>query len=247
MKPIIGIPGNVLTQQSASYEGLPLTYTPQGFIDGITAGFGLPMVIPMGKPENAKQYISHIDGLLLAGGQDVSPLLYGEEPIPALTATSPVRDTFEIALIQEAIAQKKPILAVCRGIQIANVAFGGSLYQDLTHSYPDLAVQHVQQTMYDSGAHTIDLDPESRLAAIYGKSYVVNSYHHQAIKELAEPFKAVAWSKDNLIEGIEAKDPALSFVGVQWHPELMVHSDKKMQQLFTEFVSRVKKGISPAL
>lgn len=247
MKPIIGIPGNILTQQSPSFDGLPITYTPQGFIDGILAGFGLPSVIPMGKPEDAKQYIAHIDGLLLAGGQDVSPLLYGEEPIPALTATSPKRDAFEIALVKEAVQQKKPILAVCRGIQLVNVAYGGSLYQDLTHSYPDLAVQHVQQTMYDNGAHTVTLDPDSRLAAIYGNTYVVNSYHHQAIKELAPPFKAVAWSKDHLIEGIEAKDSDISLVGVQWHPELMVHSDEKMQQLFTEFVSRVKKSISPAI
>lgn len=247
MKPIIGIPGNILTQQSPSFDGLPITYTPQGFIDGVLAGFGLPSVIPMGNPEDARQYIAQVDGLLLAGGQDVSPLLYGEEPIPALTATSPKRDAFEIALVKEAVQQKKPILAVCRGIQLVNVAYGGSLYQDLTHSYPDLAVQHVQQTMYDNGAHTVNLDPDSRLAAIYGSTYVVNSYHHQAIKVLAEPFKAVAWSKDHLIEGIEAKDPDVSLVGVQWHPELMVHSDEKMQQLFTEFVSRVKKNISPAI
>lgn len=247
MKPIIGVPGNILTQQSPSFYGLPITYTPQGFVDGILTGLGLPMVIPMGTPKDVKQYISQIDGLLLAGGQDVSPLLYGEEPIPALTATNPKRDIFEIALIKEAVNQKKPVLAVCRGIQLANVAYGGSLYQDLTQSYPELAVQHIQQTMYDNGAHTVTIDPESRLASVYGETYVVNSYHHQAIKELAEPFKAVAWSKDNLIEGIEAKDPTVSLVGVQWHPELMIHSDEKMQQLFTEFVSRVKKTISPAL
>lgn len=247
MKPIIGIPGNILTQQSPDFNGLPITYTPQGFVEGIMTAYGLPSVIPLGNPKDAKEYVSRIDGLLLAGGQDVSPLLYGEEPIPALGTTSPVRDTFEIALINEAIRQKKPILAVCRGMQILNVAFGGSLYQDLASSYSDLSVQHIQQTMYDNGAHTVSIDPDSRLAKIYGTTYVVNSYHHQAIKELADPFEAVAWSKDRLIEGFEAKDSEVSIVAVQWHPELMIKTDEKMQQLFTEFVSRVKKSKAPAL
>lgn len=247
MKPIIGIPGNILTQQSPSFDGLPITYTPHGFVEATITAYGLPNVIPLGDPKDAKAYISHIDGLLLAGGQDVSPLLYGEEPIPALGTTSPLRDTFEIALIKEAVKQQKPILGVCRGLQLLNVAYGGTLYQDLATSYSDLTVQHIQHTQYDNGAHTITLDPDSRLAKVFGPAYVANSYHHQAIKELAEPFEAVAWSKDKLIEGFEAKDPSANIVAVQWHPELMVHTDEKMQQLFTDFVSRVKKSIAPAL
>lgn len=245
-QPIIGIPGNQMTHLSPEYQGLPITYTPQGFIAGIQAAWGLPVILPINDPSLAEEYIDRIDGLLLAGGQDVSPLLYGEEPGLKLGATNPERDLFEIALIKEAVKKEKPILAVCRGMQLLNVAYGGTLYQDVTDN-PDFTVQHVQRIFSGTAAHTIDIDPSSRLGAIYGETYVVNSYHHQAVKQLADPFKAVAWSKDNLIEAYEAKDPDTSIVAVQWHPELMAPNEEKMQILFKEFVSRVKKSIAPAL
>ncbi|MGX7394542.1 gamma-glutamyl-gamma-aminobutyrate hydrolase family protein [Carnobacterium mobile] len=236
-KPLIGIAGNSLIDLNVT-NGLPVTYTPQGFVDGIVAAEGAPIVLPISLPEEAADYIERIDGLLLAGGQDVSPLLYGEEPSLKLGATSPTRDAFEMALIKEAVAQHKPILAVCRGFQLLNVAYGGTLYQDLSH-YPDLTVQHIQQTYFDLGTHTIDIEPDSRLGTIFGKTYLVNSYHHQAVKELARAFKPVAWSKDLLIEGFEAVDSKQSIVAVQWHPELMMKRDSKMQDLFNEFVERV--------
>lgn len=238
MKPLIGIAGNVLSDLAVT-NGLPITYTPQGFVDGIDRAEGTPVVLPISSPADASDYISRIDGLLLAGGQDVSPLLYNEEPSLQLEATNPARDAFEMALIEAAVAQKKPILAVCRGLQLLNVAYGGTLYQDLS-DYPDLAVQHIQKTHFETGAHTILIDPDSSLGKIFGDTYIVNTYHHQAVKKIAKPFKAVAWSKDKLIEGFEAIDPKQSIVAVQWHPELMMKQDRKMQQLFDEFVGRVK-------
>lgn len=235
-KPIIGIPGNILRGLEQAF-GLPVTYTPQGFIEGIQIANGVPLIFPISPPEDASYYVDQIDGLLLTGGQDISPMLSGEEPHLKLEITKPARDAFEMALIKETLAQHKPILAVCRGMQLLNVVHGGTLYQDVS-DYKDLAVQHVQQTYSNTGSHTITLDEESQLGHIFGPTYLVNSYHHQAIKELAEPFKAVAWSKDHLIEGFETTDSEQHIIAVQWHPELMLKEDMKMQRLFTDFVKR---------
>jgi putative glutamine amidotransferase len=235
-KPFIGIPGNILRGLNET-QGLPITYTPQGFIEGIQAANGVPFVFPISSPEDASYYIDQVDGLLLAGGQDVSPSLSGEEPHLKLQATEPARDAFEMALIKEELAQHKPILAICRGMQLLNVMYGGTLYQDLS-DYTDLSVQHLQQTYFSTGSHSVTLDPESQLGRIFGESYLVNSYHHQAIKALSDSFQAVAWSKDNLIEGFESKDTEQSIVAVQWHPELMLKEDTKMQRLFTDFVKK---------
>lgn len=242
MKPLIGIAGNILLN-NADLNGLPITYTPQGFVNGIRQADAIPVVFPISDPAEAKDYLSKVDGLLLAGGQDVSPLLFGEEPSLKLGATNPARDAFEIALVKEAIHQAKPIFAVCRGLQLVNVAYGGTLYQDVS-DYPDLTVQHIQLTHFETGAHTINIDPESKIGKIFGDQYVVNTYHHQAIKELADPFKAVAWSKDGLIEAFEAKSPNQSIVAVQWHPELMIPYDLMMQRLFTDFVKRTIKKMN---
>lgn len=239
MKPLIGIAGNILLN-NVDLNGLPITYTPQGFVTAVQQADAIPVVFPISDPAEAKDYLSKVDGLLLAGGQDVSPLLFGEEPSLKLGATNPARDAFEIALVKEAIHQSKPIFAVCRGLQLLNVAYGGTLYQDVS-DYPDLAVQHIQLTHFETGAHTIAIDLDSTIGKIFGRQYVVNTYHHQAIKDLADPFKAVAWSKDGLIEAFEAKSPNQSIVAVQWHPELMIPYDLMMQRLFTDFVKRTIK------
>ncbi|WP_034551103.1 gamma-glutamyl-gamma-aminobutyrate hydrolase family protein [Carnobacterium funditum] len=235
-KPIIGIPGNILRGVNET-NGVTITYTPQGFIDGIQAAKGVPVIFPISPTEDASYYVDQIDGLLLAGGQDISPLLFGEEPHLKLEATEPARDAFEMALIKETLAQHKPILAICRGMHLLNVMYGGTLYQALS-DYKELTVQHIQQTYFNTGSHTITLDTESQLGTIFGATYLVNSYHHQAIKELADSFKAVAWSKDNLVEGFESTDSEQSIIAVQWHPELMLKEDLKMQRLFTDFVKR---------
>lgn len=242
MKPLIGIAGNILLDHDAM-NGFPITYTPQGFVKGVQQANAIPVVFPISDPNEAKEYMSKVDGLLLAGGQDVSPLLFGEEPSLKLGATYPARDAFEIALVKEALHQAKPIFAVCRGLQLLNVAYGGTLYQDVS-DYPALAVQHIQLTHFETGAHTITIDPDSTIGKIFGDQYVVNTYHHQAIKNLADPFRAVAWSKDGLVEAFEAKSSSQSIVAVQWHPELMLSHDVMMQRLFTDFVKRVIKKMT---
>ncbi|MGX7419913.1 gamma-glutamyl-gamma-aminobutyrate hydrolase family protein [Carnobacterium gallinarum] len=241
MKPIIGIAGNILTKHAEVFHDNLVTYTPQGFVDGVQNAQGIPLVLPIGDPETAKTYVNQIDGLLLAGGQDISPFLYNEEPSIKIQETEPKRDYFEKALIIETLKQKKPIFAICRGIQLLNVVEGGTLYQDLS-DYPDWHIQHLQASIPSVGGHSITIDAGSHLASILPDNYHVNSYHHQAVKKLADSFVATAWSKDGIIEAYESRDPAQSIVAVQWHPELMLNEDTPMQALFDDFIQRSKKA-----
>lgn len=238
MKPVIGIPGNVLTNFSPQYKSLPITYTPHGFVDALQAAGALPVVFPISNEENARQYVKSVDAIVLAGGQDVSPLIYGEEPHLKLQATSLERDRFEMAVIKEAWAENKPVLAICRGLQIFNVAFGGTLYQDVS-LYPEIGVQHVQASTPETAAHSVTIEADSWLGGLYGKQAHVNSYHHQAIKQLADVLRPVAWSKDGLIEGFESNDDQHLTIGVQWHPELMIKQNQAAQGLFDAYVQTV--------
>lgn len=240
MKPIIGIGGNHL----ASTAGCPMdkTYTPQGFVDGVQAAGGIPFIIPISDPLDAEHYINVIDALILAGGQDVSPIFYEEEPTHHLGETHPERDTFEIALAKEAYKQHKPIFAVCRGMQIVNVAFGGTLHQDIS-TLEQFPVQHNQKTDSQYASHSITIAPESFLSSFLGGTHLVNSFHHQGIKDLADLFKATAWSADGLIEAFEIKDQNQAIFAVQWHPEFMLPISQKMQYFFDEIVFLAGTGI----
>lgn len=141
MQPIIGIAGNHLNKATDTFQGNEVTYTPQGFVQAVKQAGGLPLVFPILEPSYAAAFISRVDKLLLAGGQDISPQLYQQDPHPKLQETNLNRDLFEQALIKEAIKQKKPIFSVCRGTQLVNVVLGGTLYQDLS-LYPNWAVKH---------------------------------------------------------------------------------------------------------
>lgn len=237
MKPIIGIAANQHYMNNAEFFDQPFTYTPQGFIAGIQQAGGLAMLLPIAPIETAAQYISQIDKLVLAGGQDISPCLYDEEPHPKLGPTSIERDLFEAALLKEALKQNKPILTVCRGTQLLNVTLGGNLYQDLS-LYPDWRVKHdMFPTPPAFGLHSISLEATSTLAKIFGTKTQVNSFHHQAIKKLAPELTPVAWSTDAIIEAVENK--AKRILGVQWHPELTHQTDQKEQALFDYFVQKL--------
>lgn len=237
--PIIGIAGNQLIHPTEVFHGNQVSYTPQGFVSGVQKAGGIPFILPIGDIELVKTYIQQIDKLLLAGGQDVSPDFYGEEPHPKLEETNRNRDIFELALIAEALKQKKPVFAVCRGMQLLNIALKGTLYQDLSE-YKELKIKHVQQpTAPEFSTHTIVTEKNSILQTILGEKKRVNSYHHQAIHELSPELSAAAYSTDGLIEGVEAKNPEQRLLGVQWHPELTFHKDEKEYDLFNYFVNKL--------
>ncbi len=168
----------------------------------------------------AKEVVSSVDALILSGGSDVNPAQYGEEPSQNLHETDPVRDRFELALIHEALTQDKKIFAICRGMQILNVALGGTLYQDLESSGFD---NHSDLKNEYGISHNVSLDESSILGGITGSQLGVNSIHHQALKSIAPGLRAIAFSHDNVVEAVESSN----CLGVQWHPERLFTTDPR--------------------
>ena len=238
-QPIIAIAANQLPAGNPDFLGNPITYTPQGFVTAVQQAGGLPLVLPIGAPSTAAAYIAQVDKLLLGGGQDVDPLLYGEEPHPKLKATNRARDLFEQALIEAALEQHKPIFAVCRGMQLLNVTLGGNLFQDLS-LYTDWTVRHDQVgTPPTHASHSIQVTPDSLLHELVGETYQVNSYHHQGIKRLSKDLKVTARSYDQVVEAVEWIDESQRVLGLQWHPELTFGAQSKEFKLFDYFVNQL--------
>ena len=187
------------------------------YVRALEAAGLVPLAVPtMLAADRAGAALAAVRGLVLSGGEDVAPARYGAAPHPRLGEIDPVRDAAELALIAAARARGLPILAICRGIQILNVALGGTLYQDLDSERPG-PVPHNDET----GRHPIHVEAGSLLERTLGtRAASVNSRHHQAIRDLAPGLTAVAWADDGVIEGAEptdAKEPWM--VAVQWHPE----------------------------
>ncbi|OTN75667.1 hypothetical protein A5886_000742 [Enterococcus sp. 8G7_MSG3316] len=213
-RPTIGIAANEVADAGETLHHLPISYTPLGYVRAVQQAGGLPLILPIGDSATAKEYIAQIDKLVLAGGQDVSPKFYGQEKTINLSSYLQ-RDEFELALIDEALLQKKPIFAVCRGMQLINVALGGTLLQDISN-HSDIV--HMQAPIpKEVPTHVIETLDESRLSAIYGRKTHVNSFHHQAVDKLAQGLCKTAWSPDGIIEGLEAAERRI--MGVQWHPD----------------------------
>lgn len=181
--------------------------------------------------------MSQLDGLMLSGGGDIDPLLFGEAPVTGLDQVNPIRDQFEINLIRNAYRRQMPILAICRGLQTLNVALGGTLYQDLPSQYiaPDggRAMLHIQTSLSRYASHPVTLEEGTPIHTIFQESSIaVNSFHHQAIKALAPSLTACGRAADGVIEAVY--DASQTFVcGVQWHPERMVEG----APLFSAFAS----------
>ncbi|MDH6365173.1 putative glutamine amidotransferase [Enterococcus sp. PF1-24] len=232
-KKIIGIAGNEIQDSGETLYHLPVSYVPNGYVKAVQKAGGLAFVLPIGEKVEAKDYISQIDKLILTGGQDISPKFYGQATSDLAGEGSVVRDEFELALIDEALLQNKPIFAVCRGMQLLNVAFGGTLLQDISYKS---SIQHMQSpTPKEVPTHDIMLKESSLLAKIYGNVAKVNSFHHQAIDQLSSDFQKTAWSSDDIIEGIENQRQNL--LGVQWHPDFAYDALQQEMDLFNYVVN----------
>ena len=228
MLPVIGIPISQDEQEDFKMS--------QNYANRIIENGGLPFFLPVTtKSLMIPQIARKIDGLLLPGGVDIDPNLYGEQPRPRLGRIVPNTDAFEVSIIKEFLGLNKPIFGICRGCQILNVALGGTLYQDLVREYEGV-FQHQQSAPRWHSAHTIVIDPESRLYQLADNkpNVRVNTYHHQAVKTLGSGLKATAHALDGVIEAFE--NPNHRFLlGVQWHPESMVKS-RLTHNLFAEFL-----------
>lgn len=231
----IGIPSNNLLHPNSPFGTHYVDYIQKNYIDGITNANALPIVLPIGNPKLAKNYIDSVDALVLAGGQDVSPLYFGEDPQINLHETDSDRDAFEVALVLEAIKQEKPILGICRGLQIVNVALGGTLYQDLNSQYQGLNVRHNQYpTKWYTPTHRLILKRVSWLQNFLDDQSLVNSFHHQAVKKLGDGLQLDAVSTDNVVEAFS--DESRRIYAVQWHPEMLLMKHPEAQKLFDTFV-----------
>jgi len=241
-KPIIGIVGNMEILDKGMFPGYIRSYINYDYITSIVQAGGIPLILPIVKDEKIIQsQIKSVDGIVISGGCDVNPLLYGEEPTQKQGFILKERDDFDVSVVKIATALKKPILGICRGLQILNVVFGGTLYQDL--SFIDgCYIKHFQESRPSLQGHTVNIYKGTKLHDILGESVIsVNSFHHQAVKDIASGFIVNAISKDFVVEGIE-KQGEDCVLGIQWHPEMMTaQGDMQMRKIFEKFVEKSTK------
>jgi putative glutamine amidotransferase len=192
----------------------------EDYVRSVETAGGLPLVLAPGRPEDAAEVLGRVDALLLTGGADLDPKYYGEAPHPKLGPTFEERDAFELALVREALRRDLPLLAICRGQQVLNVAMGGTLVQDIPSQLPGAGAHDPDVERWET-CHEVEILPGTRLREILGTERVaVNSFHHQSIKGLGGDLVLSARSPDGVVEGIELPRGTRRFVvGVQWHPE----------------------------
>lgn len=230
----IAVSGVVRTWDGADRTGVNAAY-----VRALLAAGGVPLILSplMGAPL-AGSALDGCDGLLLTGGEDIHPSWYGADPAPLLIPPSRERDLFELALFAVARQRELPILGICRGIQLVNVALGGTLFQDLPSERPG-TVDHSPIGARDIRTHSVRIEPGTRAAAaLETTSVTVNSVHHQAIKDLAPGLVATGWTGDGLIEVVESSPGASWILAVQWHPEEM-YADRQAPEhgLFSALVN----------
>ncbi len=216
------------------------TFLPQAYAKAVEQAGGVPILLPQVMAADCLGQLVHIlDGILFSGGVDVDPVHFGEEPLPALGEISPERDSFELALARQALDADLAVFAICRGIQVLNIAAGGTIYQDL-RTQLDKALKHSQDAPRWYATHKVTVKGGTFLArALQAREVRVNSFHHQAVNRVAPGFRLSATAPDGVIEAIESENHKY-VVGVQWHPEGMWEKDTQMLKLFKSFIQAAK-------
>ena len=223
--PVIGITGNFSDGQSA---------IARGYYESVLHAGGIPFIIPpFSNADILINLLERVDGLIFSGGADINPLYLGEEPIKELHNINPHRDEQELLLARLAANRQIPILGICRGIQVMTAALGGTLFQDIYSQTDQPRIKHSQELEREYPSHRVSLTPGSTLAKIFGaESLLVNSFHHQAVKEPAPGFRIAAQAADGVIEAVESTEYK-SMIGVQWHPECFIlNGNECMTPLF---------------
>lgn len=228
-RPVIGISDTFKDGQSA---------VPRTYVEAVLSADGIPVVVPlMREDKKIVELLKTLDGIIFTGGEDFDPDYYNERPIPQMGRINAPRDTFDIRLLRLAVENGVPVLGICRGVQLINVAFGGSLYQDLKAQYPNKSISHAQKQEKTIPTHQVVAEAGTVFSDIVGERvFSVNSAHHQAVKRLAPGFKVAGKSTDGVIEAIEWIDSSHWILGVQFHPEILFKRDYLMRKLFTRFV-----------
>ena len=210
-----------------------------GYMKMLEAVDAIPLMLPLTDNHDELDYfIETCGGFVLTGGHDVAPELYNAVRQPYCGTSCELRDKMESYILKKSVELDKPVLGICRGIQFMNACFGGTLYQDLDKEF-NSSIDHHMTPPYDRAVHEVDIHKGSLLFSILGKEKIgVNSYHHQAVKDLSPEFANSAISEDGIVEGIEM--PSKRFiVGVQWHPELTYLSDENSQKIIKAFVDAI--------
>lgn len=227
--PVIGLTGNFQDGACTLLEG---------YFTSILKAGGVPFILPpVDDTDSLISALESVDGILLTGGADINPLFLGEEPIKELHSINPRRDRSELLLARLAADRQIPVLGICRGIQVMNAAFGGSLYQDIHVQREGTCIKHDQELGRSYASHTVQLEKDSLLYKLFGaETLPVNSFHHQAVKEVAPGFRVTARAADGVVEAMESTEYK-SMVGVQWHPECFIlERDKCMMPVFEWFI-----------
>lgn len=234
MAPLIGITSNLIPPREGLFGTVQVG---ESYIQSVIQAGGLPVVIPVGlSSEDVQLLFSRLDGILLTGGSDIDPRRFNGAPHPRVYDVDTRRDSLEIRLVQLAAEKGKPFLGICRGIQVINVALGGSLFTDIADQFPHPLKHDLFPNIPRSYlAHPISVAADSHLSQVLGgEAFEVNSLHHQGLDRLATPLRAVAYAPDHLVEGVELPGHPFA-LGVQWHPEwLQEHAPQR--KLFLEFI-----------
>ena len=233
MRPVIGL----MPQWDEERKSIRMH---PGYHDSILSSGGLPLILPFSKEEEQfKQLADICDGFVFTGGPDIAPSRFGEEVMSEKVYCCEKRDVLETGILKYILEKDKPVLGICRGIQLLNVALGGTLYQDLPEFRPS-DVSHWQTAESFEPTHSVILVPASPLEACLGKSELkVNTFHHQGIKDLAPGLEIMARAEDELVESFRKPDSRF-FWAVQWHPEMMFEHDENSRKIFAALISACK-------
>ena len=235
MAPRIGITMTPTSIRDRSVEALNRSYA-----DAVLRAGGVPFLLPQLEPEHVETVLDCLDGVLLSGGGDVDPARYGAERAPEVDQVDDGRDRWELALAATTLRRGLPVLAICRGAQVLNVARGGTLVQHLPH-LTDIA--HRVEDRCSEPVHRVSVEPDSLLATVLGSTSVgVNSLHHQAVDVVGSELRAVAWAEDGTVEAVEGTGRH-RILAVQWHPELLI-DDSAHVALFDWLVDEAVRGVT---
>lgn len=229
MRPVIGV-----TTYHRETDERPRFHLPSAYVDGVRLGGGIPVLLPPGEQRPA-ELLESLDALLFSGGGDLHPAHFGGEAHPRSYFICEERDAFELALMRAALERETPVLAICRGAQVLNVALGGSLHVDLEDVVGEEIRHRESQTLHTY--HPVKLAPDSRLAEVLGGTELsaVASWHHQAVDRLGAGLRATAWAPDGTVEGLELPE-APRLLAIQWHPELQIEPGSPHRKLFEALV-----------
>jgi putative glutamine amidotransferase len=231
MKPFIAVVAHTeINRFGLLANSISATYT-----EAVEKAGGLAMILPFTqKTDIIPLMVEKADGFIFTGGMDVDPAYYGEKGIAGLGSVNPELDRFQMAVLQAVMACRKPVLAICRGFQLINVALGGSLFQDIPSQFSTPVLKHMQDTISFDVDHPVTIEPGSRLFALFGSRIMVNSRHHQSVKTPGRDLIITARAPDGVIEAAQHKTLPMDLV--QWHPELMLRKNNDMLRLFESFI-----------